>query len=62
MVRVGGMTLRLHARARRWASRISDMRLGGKPLEPAGATRSPAGRRWPRARSGEPIWDVVRRT
>ena len=58
MVRVGGLTYACEPRARMGA-RISDMRLGGKPLE-AQKRYTVAG--WAsvaEGASGEPIWDVV---
>jgi sulfur-oxidizing protein SoxB len=60
MVRVGGMTYACEPGAK-IGGRISDMRLGGRPLE-AGRTYKVAG--WapvaPGA-GGEPVWDVVAR-
>jgi sulfur-oxidizing protein SoxB len=58
MVRVGGMTFACTPGAK-IGTRISDMRLGGKPLEP-GRTYKVAG--WApvaEGAQGEPIWDVV---
>ncbi len=58
MVRVGGMTFTCTPAAK-MGSRITDMRLGGKPLEP-GKTYKVAG--WApvaEGAQGEPIWDVV---
>jgi sulfur-oxidizing protein SoxB len=58
MVRVGGMTYTCHPNAK-IGSRIQDMRLAGKPIEP-GKTYKVAG--WApvaEGASGEPIWDVV---
>jgi sulfur-oxidizing protein SoxB len=60
MVRVGGLTYACDPLAR-MGSRISDMRLGGVPIE-AGRTYRVAG--WApvaEGASGEPIWDVVER-
>jgi sulfur-oxidizing protein SoxB len=60
MVRVGGMTYTLAPREK-IGSRISDMRLKGKPLE-AGRRYKVAG--WApvaEGAQGEPIWDVVAR-
>ena len=60
MVRVGGMTYACDPRAKMGA-RISDMRIGGKPLE-AGRTYKVAG--WApvaQGATGEPVWDVVER-
>jgi sulfur-oxidizing protein SoxB len=60
MVRVGGMTFACNPRARPGA-RISDLRVGGKPLDP-GRTYKVAG--WASVQenpAGEPIWDVVTR-
>ncbi len=58
MVRVGGMTFTCTPAAK-MGGRITDMRLGGKPLEP-GRTYKVAG--WApvaEGAQGEPIWDVV---
>jgi sulfur-oxidizing protein SoxB len=58
MVRVGGLTFACNPRARAGA-RISDLRLGGKPLDP-GRTYKVAG--WASVQEnpmGEPIWEVV---
>jgi sulfur-oxidizing protein SoxB len=58
MVRVGGMTYACDPRARAGA-RISDLRVGGKPLDPA-RTYKVAG--WASVQenpTGEPIWEVV---
>jgi sulfur-oxidizing protein SoxB len=58
MVRVGGMTYTCDPNAK-IGSRIQDMRLAGKPIEP-GKTYKVAG--WApvaEGASGEPIWDVV---
>jgi sulfur-oxidizing protein SoxB len=58
MVRVGGMTYACNPRARAGA-RISDLRVGGKPLDPA-RTYKVAG--WASVQenpTGEPIWEVV---
>lgn len=60
MVRVGGLTYACDPLAR-MGSRISDMRLGGVPID-AGKTYRVAG--WApvaEGASGEPIWDVVER-
>ncbi|MEP7070614.1 MAG: 5'-nucleotidase C-terminal domain-containing protein, partial [Usitatibacter sp.] len=60
MVRVGGLTYTCRP-GETMGKRISDMRLGGKPIE-AGKTYKVAG--WaPVAEgvTGEPIWDVVTR-
>ena len=63
MVRVGGLTYACDPSARA-GQRISDLRLGGTPLD-AGRTYRVAG--WApvsqeaRAAGGEPIWDVVAR-
>ena len=60
MVRVGGMTFACDPRAA-IGSRISDMRLNGKPLD-ANKTYKVAG--WASVAedaSGEPVWDVVAR-
>jgi sulfur-oxidizing protein SoxB len=58
MVRVGGLTFTCTPGAK-MGGRISDMRLGGKPLE-AGKAYKVAG--WASVAEnaqGEPIWDVV---
>jgi sulfur-oxidizing protein SoxB len=58
MVRVGGMTYAIDPAAR-MGSRISDMRLNGKPIE-AGKTYKVAG--WApvaEGATGEPVWEVV---
>ncbi len=61
MVRVGGLTYAC-APAERIGARISDLRLGGKPLE-AGKRYKVAG--WAPvgegATSGEPVWELVER-
>jgi sulfur-oxidizing protein SoxB len=60
MVRVGGMTYAIRPAAR-IGGRISDMRLGGRPLQ-ADKRYKVAG--WAPVRegvSGEPVWDVVGR-
>jgi len=60
MVRVGGLQYTIDPAAK-MGSRISDMRLGGKPIEP-GRTYKVAG--WApvaEGATGEPIWDVVAR-
>ena len=60
MVRVGGLTYAI-APAAKIGGRISDLRLGGKPIE-AGKRYKVAG--WAPVRegvSGEPVWDVVGR-
>ncbi|HYY61650.1 MAG TPA: 5'-nucleotidase C-terminal domain-containing protein, partial [Burkholderiales bacterium] len=60
MVRVGGMSYAIRPAAK-IGSRISDMRLGGKPLE-ADKRYKVAG--WAPVRegvSGEPVWEVVAR-
>jgi sulfur-oxidizing protein SoxB len=60
MVRVGGLTYACDPAARMGA-RISDLRLGGKPIE-AGKRYKLAG--WApvaEGATGEPVWDVVER-
>src|SRR5207248_2105213 len=60
MVRVGGLTYAI-APAAKIGGRISDLRLGGKPME-AGKRYKVAG--WAPVRegvSGEPVWDMVGR-
>ena len=62
MVRVGGLQLHHASRAPQMGTRISDMRLAGKPIE-AGKTYKVAG--WApvaeeAARAGnKPVWEVV---
>src|SRR5690606_2597262 len=59
MVRVGGMTYRCHPHEP-MGRRITDMRLGGAPLE-AGKSYKVAG--WApvaEGAQGEPVWEVVR--
>jgi sulfur-oxidizing protein SoxB len=60
MVRVGGMTYTCTPGAR-MGGRISDMRLGGKPLEPAKAYKVAGWAPVAEGAQGEPIWDVVAR-
>jgi sulfur-oxidizing protein SoxB len=58
MVRVGGLTFTCSPRAR-MGSRISDLRVAGKPIEP-GRTYKVAG--WASVQEnpvGEPIWEIV---
>jgi sulfur-oxidizing protein SoxB len=60
MVRVAGMTYACEPRAR-IGSRISDMRIAGRPMQ-TGKTYKVAG--WApvaEGASGEPIWDLVAR-
>jgi sulfur-oxidizing protein SoxB len=58
MVRVGGMTFTCSPGAK-MGSRISDMRLGGKPLEPGKAYKVAGWAPVAEGAQGEPIWDVV---
>ena len=60
MVRVGGMTYACDPRARGGA-RISDMRLGGKPLEADKIYKVAGWASVAEGVSGEPVWDVVAR-
>ena len=58
MVRVGGLTFACHPRAK-LGSRISDLRVAGKPIEPS-RTYKVAG--WASVQEnpvGEPIWEIV---
>jgi sulfur-oxidizing protein SoxB len=58
MVRVGGMTYTCTPGAG-IGHRISDMRLGGKPLEPGKAYKVAGWAPVAEGAQGEPIWDVV---
>jgi sulfur-oxidizing protein SoxB len=58
MVRVGGMTYACAPLAN-MGERISDMRLAGKPIEPAKKYKVAGWAPVSEAASGEPIWDVV---
>jgi sulfur-oxidizing protein SoxB len=58
MVRVGGMTFACTPGAK-MGSRITDMRLGGKPLEPGRAYKVAGWAPVAEGAQGEPIWDVV---
>jgi sulfur-oxidizing protein SoxB len=58
MVRVGGLTYAC-APAAKMGSRISDLRLGGKPLDPARRYRVAGWASVQENPAGEPIWDVV---
>ena len=58
MVRVGGMTFACTPAAK-MGSRITDMRLGGKPLEPGKAYKVAGWAPVAEGAQGEPIWDVV---
>jgi sulfur-oxidizing protein SoxB len=60
MVRVGGLTYTCVPNAR-MGSRIVDMRLGGKPLDPAKRYKVAGWAPVAEGASGEPIWDVVSR-
>jgi sulfur-oxidizing protein SoxB len=58
MVRVGGLTYACAPNAR-MGSRIQDLRLGGKPLDPAGKYKVAGWAPVAEGASGEPIWEVV---
>jgi sulfur-oxidizing protein SoxB len=58
MVRVGGMTFTC-APGAKMGTRISDMRIGGKPLEPSKAYKVAGWASVAENAQGEPIWDVV---
>jgi sulfur-oxidizing protein SoxB len=58
MVRVGGMTFTC-APGAKMGTRISDMRIGGKPLEPGKAYKVAGWASVAENAQGEPIWDVV---
>jgi sulfur-oxidizing protein SoxB len=60
MVRVGGMTYACDPHARIGA-RISDMRLRGKPLDPARRYKVAGWAPVAEGASGEPIWELVAR-
>ena len=60
MVRVGGMTYACDPGARIGA-RISDMRLRGKPLEPARRYKVAGWASVAENAQGEPVWEVVER-
>ncbi len=60
MVRVGGMTYACEPRAR-IGSRISDMRLAGRPIEPGRKYRVAGWAPVAEGARGEPIWEVVAR-
>jgi sulfur-oxidizing protein SoxB len=60
MVRVGGMTYACEPGARIGA-RISDMRLGGLPLEPEKRYRVAGWAPVAEGASGEPVWDLLAR-
>jgi sulfur-oxidizing protein SoxB len=60
MVRVGGMTYACEPKAKIGA-RISDMRIGGKPLEPAQRYKVAGWASVAEDARGEPIWDVLTR-
>ncbi|RPI40973.1 MAG: thiosulfohydrolase SoxB, partial [Betaproteobacteria bacterium] len=60
MVRVGGMSYACEPAARMGA-RISDMRFGGKPLDPARRYKVAGWAPVAQGASGEPVWDVVAR-
>jgi sulfur-oxidizing protein SoxB len=58
MVRVGGMTYTCTPGAA-MGSRISDMRLGGKPLDPARTYKVAGWAPVNEGAKGQPIWEVV---
>ncbi len=60
MVRVGGLTYACAPNAG-MGSRIQDMRLGGKPLDPARKYKVAGWAPVAEGASGEPIWEVVAR-
>ncbi|MNC88110.1 hypothetical protein D3C83_38970 [compost metagenome] len=60
MVRVGGMTYACEPGAS-IGSRISDMRLGGLPLEPGKRYRVAGWAPVAEGASGEPVWDLLAR-
>ena len=60
MVRVGGMTYACDPRARMGA-RISDMRLGGKPVAAGKAYKVASWAPVAQGAKGEPVWDTVER-
>jgi sulfur-oxidizing protein SoxB len=61
MVRVGGMTYACEPAAR-MGSRISDMRLHGKPISPSRAYRVAGWAPVAEGATGEPVWEVVARS
>jgi sulfur-oxidizing protein SoxB len=60
MVRIGGLTYAC-APSAKMGGRIQDMRLGGKPLDPARKYKVAGWAPVAEGASGEPIWDVVAR-
>jgi sulfur-oxidizing protein SoxB len=60
MVRVGGMTYTCDPAAKMGA-RISDLRLGGKPMDAAKAYKVAGWAPVAEGAKGEPVWDVVER-
>lgn len=58
MVRVGGMTYAIDPKAQ-IGSRIQDMRLNGKPIEPSKKYKVAGWAPVAEGASGEPVWDVV---
>ncbi len=60
MVRVAGMTYACEPRAR-IGSRISDLRIAGRPLDPSKKYKVAGWAPVAEGASGEPIWDVVAR-
>ena len=61
MVRVGGMSYAVAPRARIGAPHLATCACAASRWRPTSATRWPAGRRSPKGRAGEPIWEVVGR-
>jgi sulfur-oxidizing protein SoxB len=58
MVRVGGLQYAIDP-AGKMGGRISDMRLAGKPIEPAKSYKVAGWAPVAEGAKGEPIWDVV---
>jgi S-sulfosulfanyl-L-cysteine sulfohydrolase len=60
MVRVGGMAYKLKP-GERVGSRVSDMRIDGKPLQPTKRYKVAGWAPVAEGITGEPVWDVVER-
>jgi sulfur-oxidizing protein SoxB len=60
MVRVGGLTYAIDPNAK-MGSRISDMRLGGEPIDPKKTYKVAGWAPVAEGAQGEPVWDVVAR-
>jgi sulfur-oxidizing protein SoxB len=58
MVRIGGLQYAIDPMAK-MGSRISDMRLAGKPIEPAKTYKVAGWAPVAEGAKGEPIWDIV---